>query len=65
MCLELHNIRVHELLSAERALRRNQLPEICAVNQLTSDVGFGALTGLPFGLTAALVPAASAFFCSR
>jgi hypothetical protein len=31
----------------------------------TIEVGFGALTGKPFGLTAARVPAASALRCSR
>jgi hypothetical protein len=29
------------------------------------DVGLGAFTGRPFGLTATRVPAASAFLCSR
>jgi hypothetical protein len=29
------------------------------------DVGFGALTGRPFALTGARVPALSAFLCSR
>ena len=31
----------------------------------TLSIGVGALTGLPFGLTGARVPAASAFLCSR
>jgi hypothetical protein len=31
----------------------------------TIDVGFGALTGSPFALTGARVPALSAFLCSR
>ncbi len=35
------------------------------VKALTIAVGFGALTGLPLGLTGARVPAASAFLCSR
>ena len=35
------------------------------MNVRTFDMGVGALTGLPFALTGARVPAASAFLCSR
>jgi hypothetical protein len=66
VCLELHQIRVHKLLPAECALHKAlDIRNMKRLYQVTSDVGFGALTGLPLGLTGALVPAASAFFCSR
>jgi len=35
------------------------------MNHRTIDVGLGALTGSPFALTGARVPALSAFLCSR
>lgn len=36
-----------------------------SMERRTIEVGFGALTGSPFGLTATRVPALSAALCSR
>jgi hypothetical protein len=55
---------VHDFLAAVLALRGyNQYMALSSVLEIhTIEVGFGGLTGLPFGLTATRVPAASPFF---
>ena len=67
--LELNLVGVDDLLAAVLALDG---VSAVTVNQykgtggkLTMDVGLGALTGRPLGLTATRVPAFSAALCSR
>jgi hypothetical protein len=50
---------------AARRWTRGRGKPAAGIPVLTIDVGFGGLTGFPFGLTGTRVPAASAFLCSR
>lgn len=78
MVLQLDLVRVHNLLATILTLRRHEYGKGVELSRkkgrneheenagdLTMDVGLGAFTGRPFGLTGARVPAASAFLCSR